>query len=363
MKPTSGVLPHRVRTESIVVQGDNPKQRGMARASQIAAHIRATVRAYGELYSNLGIAESDVTTAARDSMNAIRDWDPEQYEELTGVAVASGITPANLGTIVGRTEILTLAPEPPQECSTVTFQQPGHTMSAQTWDWKPELVRNWHFHRVDALEGGQSYAGIVEHGMTGKIGLNSAGVGVHLNILKNEADKPGGVPIHAVLARILSTASSLDEAISIVESAPTSASSIITVLDQDRAVNLEISPHRVSRNSHDGWALRTNHFVCADQREGAQLLAPDSNTHERMQYLETTTASADTPTQLDDMLKVLCSPLEDGLVSVLPVPHAVSKGATLVTVRIDPAHHKIELSPGAPQFAGDMTVTYTVPQG
>lgn len=354
--------PHLVRTETIYVDGTEPRQRGMARASQIAAHIRATVRAYSELYSAQGISETDATAAARASMDAIRNWDPDQHFELLGVAAGSGITAADLGLIVGRTEILTLAKEQPQECSTVTFQQPGRTMSAQTWDWKPELVRNWHFHRVAALPGGQSYAGFAEHGMTGKIGLNSAELGVHLNILKNTDDAPGGVPIHAVLARILSTASSVDEAISIAKDAPTSASSIITVLDRDRAVNMEINPHQVALNSRDGWALRTNHFACPSQADGAQLLTPDSNTHGRMDYLEAATTSAGEPHDLDDMLQVLCSPLEDGLVSVLPDPAAPNKGATLVTVRIDPANRRIDLSPGAPQFASDMTVNFTVPQ-
>lgn len=353
--------PHLVRTEAIYVEGNDPRQRGMARASQIAPHIRATVRAYSELYSSLGISETDATAAARTSMDAIRDWDPDQHLELLGVATGSGITATDLGHIVGRTEILTLAQQQPQECSTVTFQQPGRTMSAQTWDWKPQLVRNWHFHRVAALPGGHAYAGFAEHGMTGKIGLNSAGVGVHLNILKNTDDAPGGVPIHAVLARILSTAGSVDEAISIAKDAPTSASSIITVLDRDRAVNMEINPHQVALNSRDGWALRTNHFACPSQTSGAQLLTPDSNTHDRMDYLEAATTSAGDPRNLDDMLQVLCSPLEDGLVSVLPDPAAPNKGATLVTVRIDPANARIEMSPGAPQYASGMTVNFTVP--
>ena len=78
--------PHLVRTESIYVEGNDPRQRGMARASQIAPHIRSTVRAYSELYSSLGISESDATAAARTSMDAIRDWDPDQHLELLGVA-------------------------------------------------------------------------------------------------------------------------------------------------------------------------------------------------------------------------------------------------------------------------------------
>ena len=84
-------------------------------------------------------------------------------------------------------------------------------------------------------------------------------------------------------------------------------------------------------NSRDGWALRTNHFACPSQADGAQLLTPDSNTHDRMDYLESATTSAGEPTDPNDMLQVLCSPLEDGLVSVLPDPAAPNKGATLVT--------------------------------
>ena len=83
--------------------------------------------------------------------------------------------------------------------------------------------------------------------MLGKIGLNEAGVGVLLNILKHTGDGPGGVPIHMIFNRVLSRASTLAEALEIVHSSPTSSSSIITVITAEAAVQVG-SPARPNAN-------------------------------------------------------------------------------------------------------------------
>ena len=70
-------------------------------------------------------------------------------------------------------------------------------------DGQVRFTGSWHLQRVDPLPGELAHAGLTECGMPGKIGLNAAGVAVHLNILRNDADDAGGVPVHAVLARVL----------------------------------------------------------------------------------------------------------------------------------------------------------------
>lgn len=353
--------PHLARVEAVRLTGDTPRERGRARGSLLRDRIRSTAQGYAELFADLAIAETDQREASAGSIDALRAWSPARHEELTGVAEAAGLDLVDLGRTIARTEILTLAPNPPEECSALAHRVPGRTVSAQTWDWYSRMTGCWHAHRVEALPGELAYAGLTEHGMPGKIGLNAAGVGVHLNILKHRDDGPGGVPVHGVLARLLAEATSVADGIAIIADAPTTSSSVITLVEADRVAMVEIAPDGTSVLEQDeGWLLHTNHFLADDRQDGALLLEPTSTSRERLAHLGVSTGQAGAPTSAADLLALLCSPLEDHLVALLPDPTRpeAERTATLVTVWIDPAARTIGLSPGVPQLADEVSLTY-----
>src|SRR5699024_1060391 len=145
--------------------------------------------------------------------------------------------------------------------------------------WYARFTDCWHLHRVEPLAGEVAHAGFTEYGMPGKIGLNAAGIGVHLNILRHRDDRAGGVPVHSVLARVLSEATSVEDGIDLIRSAPTTSSSVLTLSSADRVAMVEVAPGRVVVLEQDGWVLHTNHFLAEAQQDGAMLLEPGSNTH------------------------------------------------------------------------------------
>lgn len=350
--------PHEVPVHRVRVGGANPRGRGLDRGRQLADGIAATVRGYTELFADHGIASADRDAAAEASLAALRDWDPGQHAEVLGVAEGAGLTPSQLAVVLARTEILTLSPRPPAECSTVAYAATGASVSAQTWDWYARFARCWHVHEVAALPGQQAHAGFAEYGMTGKIGLNAAGVGVHLNILQHRDDAPGGVPIHAVLARILAEATSVEEGVEIVRSAATTSSSLVTLVSADAVAMVEVGPGGVSVLDGEGWLHHTNHFLAPDRREGGLVLDSIKSTFERLAYLERATAERPVPASSADLVPTLCSPLPDATVALLPdaaLP-ASERGATLVTVHLDPARGCCTISPGVPQYADDDAV-------
>ena len=371
-------VPHEVRSESIVVSGPTPQMRGMARATQTAQRIRSAHRSYTHLFESLGIEDRAVKAAAKDSLAALRDWGPEQHQEITGVAMGAGLTPADLMVIIARTEILALADRsvlptqqegprevgstsPASECSTITFAADPADAGApcvgvQTWDWYPEFADLWHLHSVSALPGGYGYAGVAEYGMTGKIGVNSAGLGCFLNILFASDDAPGGVPVHSVLARILGTAGNVDEAVSMIEQAPLSSSSVITLVDPERTAMVEISAGKTRVLDGQGYAVHTNHFLDGDFAQTGLLSPPNSNTFERLEFLQDAVASAGVPQCAEDLVPMLCSDPAVGGVAKLPKSGGVLDSATLASIRIDPAQRRIAVSPGIPQYVKMRTV-------
>ena len=132
--------------------------------------------------------------------------------------------------------------------------------------------------------------------------------------------------------------------------------------EQDELTRLvEVAPGGTSVLRTDaGWLLHTNHFLAADRQEGAAVTPTLSTTHERFAFIEAGTAAAAAPQGAADLIPLLCSPLEDRTVALLPDEGAqeAERIATLVTVQVDPAGRTVRLSPGAPQFTDEASVAY-----
>lgn len=345
--------PHRVEVRTVRVEGADHRARGLLRGRMLAGQIRKTSAGYARLFARKGIDEADHRAAATACLDALREWHPGLHEETVGIAEGAGLSLVEVGTTLARTEILTLTPDPPSECSTVTYQQQGASVSAQTWDWYAAFATAWHRQEVAPLPGEHAHRGFTEYGMPGKIGLNDARVGVHLNILRHRDDRPGGVPVHAVLARVLAEAGTVGEAVEMVRSAPMSSSSLLTVVGTDEVVMVEVAAGRTALLQRDGWLVHTNHFLAPELQDGAMLTDPTSTTQERLTHLEEGTGTALAPDGAGDLLPLLCSAPELNCVARLPDAGqpAEDRMATLATVLMDPARGQIEVSAGIPQHA------------
>jgi isopenicillin-N N-acyltransferase-like protein len=378
-----------VRPVTFAVRASDPRERGRRRGAELRTGIASTLAAYRRYFAHLNIAEAAVRTAATSSLERLQAWSPTAAEEIAAVAEGADIEVAELMEIIARTEIMTQAAAGPTECSTVSFTRPGASVAAQNWDWAADFSTLWHINDVGAVPGQRRHIGIAEFGMLGKIGLNESGVGVLLNILKHTADGPGGVPVHAILDRVLSEADTLAEALEIIHSAPTSSSSIITVITAEAAVQVEIAgerkrERRIGRNGNGGaggdrgFLIHTNHFLHPDLLDGALELRPDSTSQARYRHLAeavarfeperlevrdsgagptgTTLAAAaeraDTarPVTVGDLTTLLTTEPGEAPVCCTPDPGATygNRSATLVSVRIDPARKQIDLAPGSP---------------
>ncbi|RBP62502.1 isopenicillin-N N-acyltransferase-like protein [Brevibacterium sanguinis] len=360
-----------IEPEVFTVRAADHRERGHLRGSRLRDGVARTLAGYQRYFGHLQIAEADVRDAAAASLEALRAWDLDALEEIEAIAAGADITVIDLMTIIARTEIMTLAPIAPTECSTVSFSRPGSSLAAQNWDWVADFSTLWHIHDVGGVGDGESggpsrpdrgsspsadsgrqlrHIGFAEYGMLGKVGLNEAGVGVLLNILKHEGDAPGGVPIHMVLERVLSRATTLAEALAIVHSAPTTSSSVITVVTADEAVQVEIANAQKRERRGEGFLLHTNHFLHPDLQTGALELRPGSTSRARCDHLETRIAAARPPETTADLLDILTTGPGEPPVCCAPEPGAVygERSATLVTVQLDPANRTIELAPGSP---------------
>ncbi|SDS63188.1 isopenicillin-N N-acyltransferase like protein [Brevibacterium sandarakinum] len=362
-----------VRPEVFTSHAADHLQRGAQRGRELRTGIDSAIAGYRRYFEFLSIAEEDVRGAAAASHARLQEWSPEAAEEVAAVAGAAGVSIDELMEVIARTEIMTLAPASATECSTVSFTRPGASIAAQNWDWAADFSTLWHINDTGSVPGQLRHVGIAEYGMLGKIGLNEAGVGVLLNILKHEGDEPGGVPIHMILERVLSKAETLDEALEIIHSATTTSSSIITVVTADDVVQVEIANAKkgerraedssASSGVGEGFLLHTNHFLHPDLVPGSLELNATSTSRARQAHLErrleeyagpdgssSRAGSSGGPESTAELVDILTTGQGEAPVSCTPDPGAAygNRSATLVTVQIDPARRQIDLAPGSP---------------
>src|SRR3954452_575473 len=220
--------------------GEPPRaERGEAFGRAQAPAIQQSIGTYRRMFAERGVEIPDrLEFPLTDEIDAIARW--------------AGVDPHELRAINARTEILGGA----DECSVVA----GGSLLAQNWDWHPDLHAStviWIAEHEDRW-----FATLTEAGVLAKIGLNSAGLGVCLNLLTTDQDggEVTGTPIHVLLRRVLEECEIVEDAIELLTEASVTASSAVTVATPGDVATVELSPGgpNVIRGR---TGAHTNHFL------------------------------------------------------------------------------------------------------
>ncbi|MFC3627138.1 C45 family autoproteolytic acyltransferase/hydrolase [Vogesella amnigena] len=333
--------------------------RGHQIGSRWQQQIQRTVALYLDFFPRLGIAAEQVRSVGEASLAALEQWAPELAEEIKGTAAGSGLPLWQLASLNARTEVLAAAPASTEgECSTTVHAPVGAAapLTLQTWDWHDSLVPDGLIMQLSTHRG-MTVKLFTEFGMLGKIGVNSAGLGLHFNILHHDSDHAGGgVPVHAVARRLLEEAGSVEEAIALARSARVSASTVLTVFSRHdaapaRAVSIELSPERTGLVYPDrhGWILHTNHFLENVLSQGERT--PDvSTTYARYAHLQTV-KRAMVQADVAGRAAAMCGSAGQAAPICfhpdMSMPDT-ERWETLLTIGIDTEHSRLEYAEGNP---------------
>ncbi|WP_306319592.1 MULTISPECIES: C45 family peptidase [unclassified Streptomyces] len=346
---------HTLTTDTV-----DPSERGALLGGRFGGEIRRGAALYLEHFAALGLPDERVRELAERSHEALRAWAPGLAAESDACADAAGVERWRVAAVGARTEILAACPPAGEgECSTAVYAPGGGAapQTVQTWDWHEHLVPDALLHAFTPAEG-RTVKLFTEFGAAAKIGVNSAGLGVHFNILFHRADGAGGgVPVHAVARRILDEADTLEEAVELAGSARVSASTSLTVVTADGgAASLELSPRglAVVRPGDDGWLLHTNHFLDPELAAG-DVCPGDSSTAERLAHLGAVRAALPGLAPAE-RAKALCGSAGSGAVVCMrpdaaKPPH--EQWGTLLTVGLDIAGGGLDYAVGTPDIAAE----------
>ncbi len=271
-------------------------ERGRLHGELARSRVERSLANYADLFAFYGMPWNEAQRRAAPYRDLIGRFDATLLEEIEGIARGAGRPAGEILALNARTEILPpayLAGADSGECTAIAVSPAGSatggTLLAQNWDWVGTQREAMILLRV-AEGDGPGCLTLTEAGMLAKIGLNSLGFGVCLNILRSTFDgagadgKPGGVPVH-VLLRALLKRTSVRDAIEFASALSFGGSSNILCADRGgEAASLEFSPRGLRVVRGEGATLcHTNHFLDPEAAGWQASLATSLSTIPRLE--------------------------------------------------------------------------------
>ena len=242
-----------------------PTEIGHAYGEQAADLIAGNLEDYRHKFAAVGIDRAQATELGEQFGETTRAYAPRIAATLDAVAEASGVTTGDIYALNARTELMLPTGLQITECTGVAVlpehTASGDTLLAQNWDWHP-TQQPYTVVLATRDERGHEIVSLAEAGMLAKTGLNSAGVGVCVNLIHSDRDGVlGGVPYHVLIRFVLDQPDGLAASLK-VTSLPRSASiNLIVAAAGGTAVDLEVAPGLVGRIlPTDGLLVHANHF-------------------------------------------------------------------------------------------------------
>lgn len=275
----------------------SPYERGRQYGAAVAPQVRHSIASYARLFAHRrGLDWQAAQGEALRYEGLLRELAPDLLEEIRGIADGAGEPFAAILALNVRTELMAgigigmahpdgpaararnrergvpqHADEPTPattavggqpiddgECTTAAAQPiataTGTTLLAQTWDWQGDQRAACILLHIHA-PGEPTILTLTEAGMVAKIGINSAGVAVGLNLLRSQTDgREVGMPVHILLRQMLQ-APTFAAARALADRVVSGGSSCVTLASANgELVSLELTPA--------GWPRCGRRMVC-----------------------------------------------------------------------------------------------------
>jgi isopenicillin-N N-acyltransferase-like protein len=243
-------------------------ERGRQYGLRAAESIQQNAETYRRLLEHhTGQTQEAITEATKEFGPVIEAHAPDLLVEMRGIADGADCDLLDILLVNARSELMAnvdectaLAAAPEVTCS-------GQVLLGQNWDWyigvepEPVLLRIRQPQKPEILT-------LVEAGQVGKIGMNSAGLGVCLNFL-GHAHKGQGLPVHVVLRQMLGCeplGAATREAYRVPRGG---AANILVAHACGEILDLELTAADIDFIYGDsGWLVHTNHFESPRLRSG-----------------------------------------------------------------------------------------------
>ena len=265
------------------IEGDSAFRRGAEHGEQAREQIGATVETYEQIFRDfVGLDWTEAKQIGMAYAPRIREYAADLAEEIRGVAAGSGFDEGDILALNARSEIA-LSARFVDGCTSVAAfgraTRDSTTVLCQNWDWRPSLRDSMVVLLVEQ-PGKPSLTMLTEAGIIGKLGFNSAGLGVCLNALVTDRVDEDGTPLHVVLRSILDSWTLGDAIGAVARARIACAANFLVAQHGNGAVDIEAVPDALDVLLPECDTLVHTNHVLSPRLSGVRCLGalafPDS---------------------------------------------------------------------------------------
>jgi len=232
-----------------------PREIGLAHGKLAKERIHRALAFYKQIFKK---DDQTLLLLAAQFKKKIEQAFPQYAEEIEAIGGGAELDPLWIYVLNARTEILSFGT---QECTIAFFKKSA--LLGENWDWAQDLEDLAILLRIKRVDG-HTILMMTEPGVIGKIGLNSAGLGVALNLLECPA-KLDGVPIHIMLRAVLDCSSLAEVQSVVVKNSFGKASNILIGDASGQSLDVEFAGKDLFMLSpQENVFVHTNHYLSVD---------------------------------------------------------------------------------------------------
>lgn len=343
----------------VIQLSGTPYEQGLRHGKELKDLIKHNIDLYFDYFEEeCKLPREEVLTRGEKYLKAIASQSPDFFKGMRGIADGSGFGINELAAVNVRFEIIyyqLMVKGMTDGCTSFAISPNasanGHLIIGQNWDWIPG-VKGAVLHTIDP--DGLETLSFTEAGVFGgKIGFNTAGIGLAVNGMSTTEDDWSRLfkPFHARCYEILRSRD-IDSAVRIVTGTKRSCSTNFLIAQlPDKVVDVESSPDKVRLlDPEKDLLVHTNHFL---DPEVLGVTEPSDerrrlSTHRRDRLLEL--LSANQPVSLEDIQGHLRD--HDGYPNSvcrhLEPEDSEERFETVVSVVADPKEQKLYICDGHP---------------
>jgi isopenicillin-N N-acyltransferase-like protein len=263
-----------------------PFERGYQLGNLCKKEIDNTINSYRKIFKKYANIDKDqIKKLATPFIDIIANYDSEIMEEISGIANALGYPIEEIVAINARTELMSQGAL--EGCTTIALlpevTRDKSIWIGQNWDWIPMLKESMILLEIEQPER-PTILMLTEAGIVGKIGINSKGIGVCLNILFSKDIPNIGIPVHVILRGILN-AETLGKAIGAVLKIGSGGCSYFLIGSrEEEAIGIEVGFHDAEViYPTEGILTHANHFVGLkiQRNDRGRIMYPDTLIRDR----------------------------------------------------------------------------------
>lgn len=245
----------------------SPYEIGLKHGQEAKQKIINSLETYEKMFVEYAaLTWNEAIEKAKLHINAIENYNERYLEEMDGVAKGAGVTFEDILALNARSEIaLTNAPD---GCTSFALTKPktDYTWLAQNWDWRGSQIDSLVYVQIEQ-KNLPTITMVTEAGIIGKIGCNSAGIGVCLNAIVSNTWEPK-VPIHLGLRAILESETLVEAVERVNDNQMASPAHFLVASDKEGIVSLEVSPLQTAKlQTINGVMAHSNHLCSVKMKQ------------------------------------------------------------------------------------------------